>query len=150
MPICLPAHEMRLGDVDAALARAPHRIKGSVVVGGQDHFYLEGQVAYAIPGEAGDMLVHSSTQHPAEVQHTVAKILGLPDNAVTVEVRRMGGGFGGKESQPALIAGDRGARRGEDRPAGKAPARPRRRHGDDRQAARFSHRLRRGLRRRTA
>jgi xanthine dehydrogenase large subunit len=100
----LPAHEMKLGDAEAALARAPHRVKGSVLIGGQDHFYLEGQVAYAIPGEAGDMLVHSSTQHPAEVQHTVAKVLALPDNAVTVEVRRMGGGFGGKESQPALIA----------------------------------------------
>jgi xanthine dehydrogenase large subunit len=100
----LPPHEMRLGDADAALAGAPHRISGTLHVGGQDHFYLEGQVAYAIPGEVGDMLVHSSTQHPTEVQHTVAKVLGLPDNAVTVEVRRMGGGFGGKESQPALIA----------------------------------------------
>ncbi len=101
----LPTREMRLGDTDAALARAPRRLEGSIVIGGQDHFYLEGHVAYAIPGEAGDMLVHSSTQHPAEVQHTVAKVLGLHDNAVTVEVRRMGGGFGGKESQPALIAG---------------------------------------------
>jgi xanthine dehydrogenase large subunit len=67
-------------------------------VGGQDHFYLEGQVAYAIPGEDGDMLVHSSTQHPTEVQHTVAKVLGLRDNAVTVEVRRMGGGFGARRA----------------------------------------------------
>ena len=100
----LPPHEMRLGDSEAAIAAAPRRISGTLHVGGQDHFYLEGQVAYAIPGEAGDMLVHSSTQHPAEVQHSVAKVLGLPDNAVTVEVRRMGGGFGGKESQPALIA----------------------------------------------
>jgi xanthine dehydrogenase large subunit len=100
----LPPHEMRLGDADAALARAPHRLSGTLHVGGQDHFYLEGQVAYAIPGEAGDMLVHSSTQHPSEVQHTVAKVLGLPDHSVTVEVRRMGGGFGGKESQPALFA----------------------------------------------
>jgi xanthine dehydrogenase large subunit len=100
----LPPHEMRLGDADAALSGAPHRISGTLHVGGQDHFYLEGQIAYAVPLEAGDMLVHSSTQHPSEVQHTVAKVLGLPDNAVTVEVRRMGGGFGGKESQPALIA----------------------------------------------
>jgi len=100
----VPAHTMRLGDVDAALAGSAHRIKGTVKVGGQDHFYLEGQIAYAIPGEGGDMLVHSSTQHPTEVQHTVAKVLGLPDNAVTTEVRRMGGGFGGKESQPSLIA----------------------------------------------
>jgi xanthine dehydrogenase large subunit len=101
----LPVHEMHLGDTDAALAKAPRRIKGSFLIGGQEHFYLEGQVAYVIPGETGDMLVHSSTQHPAEVQHTVAKILGLADNAVTVEVRRMGGAFGGKESQAALIAG---------------------------------------------
>ncbi len=99
----VPAHVMRLGDVDAALAAAPRRIKGTVYVGGQDHFYLEGHIAYAIPGEGADMLVHSSTQHPTEVQHTVAKVLGIPDNAVTVEIRRMGGGFGGKESQPSLI-----------------------------------------------
>jgi xanthine dehydrogenase large subunit len=100
----LPPYEMHLGDAEGALAAAPHRLKGTLHVGGQDHFYLEGQVAYAIPGEAGDMLIHSSTQHPTEVQHNVAKVLGLPDYAVTVEVRRMGGGFGGKESQPALIA----------------------------------------------
>jgi xanthine dehydrogenase large subunit len=100
----LPPHQMTLGDADAALAASPRRLSGTLHVGGQDHFYLEGQVAYAIPGEAGDMLVHSSTQHPTEVQHNVAKVLGLADNAVTVEVRRMGGGFGGKESQPALIA----------------------------------------------
>lgn len=100
----LPAHEMRLGDADKALEAAPHRLKGRIRVGGQDHFYLEGQVALAIPGEDDDMLVHSSTQHPSEVQHNVAKVLGVPDNAVTCEVRRMGGGFGGKESQPALMA----------------------------------------------
>jgi xanthine dehydrogenase large subunit len=99
-----PRHTMRLGDAAKAIAEAPRRIRGTVHIGGQDHFYLEGQVAYVIPGEAGDMLVHSSTQHPSEVQHTVAKVLGLPDNAVTTEVRRMGGGFGGKESQPALMA----------------------------------------------
>jgi xanthine dehydrogenase large subunit len=100
----VPPHEMRLGDFDAAYADAPHRIEGCVYVGGQDHFYLEGQVAYAVPGEASDMHVYSSTQHPSEVQHSVAKVLGRPDSAVTVEVRRMGGGFGGKESQPALMA----------------------------------------------
>ncbi|MEC5290336.1 xanthine dehydrogenase molybdopterin binding subunit [Aurantimonas sp. C2-6-R+9] len=100
----LPAHEMNLGDAGAALDAAPRRVKGRVEVGGQDHFYLEGQIAYAIPQEDGDVLVRSSTQHPAEVQHNVAKMLGVPDHAVTVEVRRMGGGFGGKESQPALFA----------------------------------------------
>ena len=100
----LPPHEMRLGDAAAALEAAERRIRGRVEVGGQDHFYLEGQVAYAVPLEDGDVRVHSSTQHPSEVQHNVAKMLGVPDHAVTVEVRRMGGGFGGKESQPALFA----------------------------------------------
>jgi xanthine dehydrogenase large subunit len=74
------------------------------VSGGQDHFYLEGQIALALPGEDGDMVVRSSTQHPTEVQRAVAHALGRRDNAVTVEVRRMGGGFGGKESQAALFA----------------------------------------------
>ncbi len=100
----MPAHEMRLGDPEAALVKAPNRIEGRLELGGQDHFYLEGQIAYALPQEDGDVLVRSSTQHPSEVQHNVAKMLGVPDHAVTVEVRRMGGGFGGKESQPALFA----------------------------------------------
>ena len=73
--------------------------------GGQDHFYLEGQIALATPGETTDMHVWSSTQDPTEVQHGVAHLLGLPFNAVTVEVRRMGGAFGGKESQATIIAG---------------------------------------------
>ncbi|MFD2238385.1 xanthine dehydrogenase molybdopterin binding subunit [Aureimonas populi] len=100
----LPPHTMRLGEPEAVLAAAPHRIAGRVETGGQDHFYLEGQIATAVPLEDGDVLVRSSTQHPSEVQHNVAKALGVPDHAVTVEVRRMGGGFGGKESQPALFA----------------------------------------------
>ena len=100
----LDPHEMRIGDVDAALEAAAHHVSGRVAVGGQDHFYLEGQIATSIPLEDGDVLVRSSTQHPSEVQHNVAKMLGVPDHAVTVEVRRMGGGFGGKESQPALFA----------------------------------------------
>ena len=100
----LPAQTLRLGDVDAALRKALHRISGTVRTGGQDHFYLEGQIAYAIPGEGSDMLVYSSTQHPSEVQHNVAKMLALPEHAVTVEVRRMGGAFGGKESQASLFA----------------------------------------------
>ncbi len=95
------------GDADAAIGAAPHRLKGRVRMGGQEHFYLEGQVALAIPGEDGDMLVHSSTQHPTEIQHIVAHVLDVPFNTVTCEVRRMGGGFGGKESQgnlPAAVA----------------------------------------------
>ncbi len=95
---------MARGDIEAALKAAPHRIKGKLAIGGQDHFYLEGQVALAIPGEDRDMVVHSSTQNPSEVQHLVAHVLGVPSHAVTCEVRRMGGGFGGKETQPALIA----------------------------------------------
>ncbi|MEZ5933726.1 MAG: xanthine dehydrogenase molybdopterin binding subunit [Alphaproteobacteria bacterium] len=100
----LPPHEMLKGEPDKALAAAAHRLQGRLRIGGQDHFYLEGQVALATPGEGGDMAVTSSTQHPSEVQHLVAKVLGLADHAVTVDVRRMGGGFGGKETQAAGIA----------------------------------------------
>jgi xanthine dehydrogenase large subunit len=100
----LPPHEMRRGDPETALSAAPRRLAGRIRTGGQDHFYLEGQVSFAVPGEDGDMLVWSSTQHPSEVQHLVAKVLALPDHAVMVEVRRMGGGFGGKETQAAPFA----------------------------------------------
>jgi xanthine dehydrogenase large subunit len=92
------------GDVATALAKAPHVIEGQIEVGGQEHFYLEGQAALALPQEGGDMLVHSSTQHPTEIQHKVADALGVPMHAVRVEVRRMGGGFGGKESQGNALA----------------------------------------------
>ncbi len=100
-----PPQVMQRGDPDAALAAAPTRLSGEVRCGGQDHFYLEGQIAVAIPGEDRDMQVFSSTQHPTEVQHGVAHLLGLPLNQVTVEVRRMGGAFGGKESQATIVAG---------------------------------------------
>ncbi|MBT8412557.1 MAG: molybdopterin-dependent oxidoreductase, partial [Octadecabacter sp.] len=92
------------GDIDAALAAAPHRLQGRLEMGGQEHFYLEGQAALALPQEGGDMVVHSSTQHPTEIQHKVAEALGLPMHAVRCEVRRMGGGFGGKESQGNALA----------------------------------------------
>jgi xanthine dehydrogenase large subunit len=91
------------GDCAAALAASPRRVAGTFRMGGQEHFYLEGQVALAIPGE-DEMSVHASTQHPSELQHIVAHVLGLPNAAVTVEVRRMGGAFGGKESQAAQWA----------------------------------------------
>ncbi|MFN0116062.1 MAG: molybdopterin cofactor-binding domain-containing protein, partial [Paracoccaceae bacterium] len=78
------------GDAAAAIAAAPKTIEGSFEVGGQEHFYLEGQVAAAIPGEGGDLLIHSSTQHPTEVQHKVAHALHLPMSQVRVETRRMG------------------------------------------------------------
>ena len=92
------------GDAPGAIANASQIVEGSFEVGGQEHFYLEGQVAAAIPQEGGDMIVHSSTQHPTEVQHKVAHALHLPMSAVRVEVRRMGGGFGGKESQGNALA----------------------------------------------
>ena len=88
----------------AAIDAAPHRLAGQLTVGGQEHFYLEGQVSYAVPLEDGTMRVHCSTQHPSEMQHVVAKVLKLRSHDVLVECRRMGGGFGGKESQSALFA----------------------------------------------
>ncbi|MAS13336.1 MAG: xanthine dehydrogenase molybdopterin binding subunit [Nitratireductor sp.] len=96
--------KLERGDSAAAIAAAPHSIKGQMRVGGQDHFYLEGQIAFAMPGEDGDVTVFSSTQHPSEVQHMVAHALGVSSHAVTIEVRRMGGGFGGKETQANLFA----------------------------------------------
>ncbi|MGZ5180216.1 MAG: xanthine dehydrogenase molybdopterin binding subunit [Ramlibacter sp.] len=95
---------VRRGEPETALARAPHRLAGQLEVGGQEHFYLEGQIAYALPMEQGQWHIHSSTQHPGEVQHWVAHALGLENNAVTVECRRMGGGFGGKETQAGHLA----------------------------------------------
>ncbi|MFZ3221112.1 MAG: xanthine dehydrogenase molybdopterin binding subunit [Rhodoferax sp.] len=100
----LPPVFVRRGDADAALATAPHRLNGTLEVGGQEHFYLEGQVAYALPQEQNQWLIHSSTQHPGEVQHWVAHALGLDNHAVRVECRRMGGGFGGKETQAGHLA----------------------------------------------
>ncbi|MEK0082390.1 xanthine dehydrogenase molybdopterin binding subunit [Benzoatithermus flavus] len=95
---------LRRGDARAAIAAAPRRLKGRMRIGGQEHFYLEGQVALAIPGEADEVQIFSSTQHPSEIQHMVAKVLGVPSHSVTVEIRRMGGGFGGKETQGNLFA----------------------------------------------
>ena len=92
------------GDAEAAIAASANEISGEVRCGGQDHFYLESQAALAVPGEEREMTVYSSTQHPTEVQHGVAHVLGQPLGTVTVEVRRMGGGFGGKESQATGIA----------------------------------------------
>ena len=100
----LPAHTMRKGDVETALAAAPRRLDCEIRMGGQDHFYLEGQIALALPTEDGGFQIYASTQHPSEIQHKVAEVLGLPSALVTCEVRRMGGGFGGKETQGNLIA----------------------------------------------
>jgi xanthine dehydrogenase large subunit len=100
----LPSQRLVRGEPKAMLACAPQRLRNTIVIGGQDHVYLEGQVAIALPQEDGSMLIHSSTQHPTEVQHIVAHALGKHAHDITVQCRRMGGGFGGKESQAALIA----------------------------------------------
>src|SRR5258708_12882503 len=96
---------MARGEVEEAVARAPHRLAGELRCGGQHHFYLEGQIALATTGETSEMHVWSSTQHPTEVQQGVAHFRGLPLSGVRVEVRGMGGAFGGKESQATIIAG---------------------------------------------
>ena len=100
----LPPYAYGRGNVEQALKKAARVVEESFLVGGQEHFYLEGQIAAAYPEEAGAVLVLSSTQHPTEVQHLVAKMLGVSDAKVTCECRRMGGGFGGKESQAAQWA----------------------------------------------
>ncbi|MGQ0560077.1 MAG: xanthine dehydrogenase molybdopterin binding subunit, partial [Sphingosinicella sp.] len=99
-----PPQVMARGDAAAAIAQAPHRLGGSLSMGGQEHFYLEGQAALALPGEQGRIHVLSSTQHPSEIQNLVAALLGRRSADITVEVRRMGGGFGGKETQAAAFA----------------------------------------------
>lgn len=102
-----PSHLQRTshpGGVAGAIAGAKHRLKDTLFVGGQEQFYLEGQISYAIAQEDGGMLVHCSTQHPSEMQHLIAHVLNLSSNQVQVQCRRMGGGFGGKESQSAVFA----------------------------------------------
>jgi xanthine dehydrogenase large subunit len=100
----LPSVHLSRGDAAKAIAGSKHSLQGRFRIGGQDHFYLEGHIAFAMPKEGGDMLVYSSTQHPAEVQLAVAHALGLTAKDVVVQCRRMGGGFGGKETQPARFA----------------------------------------------
>ncbi len=102
-----PTRSINRGDVEAAFAKAEHILEGTWINGGQDHFYLESQAALVVPGELDQMVVHSSTQNPSEVQEVIAHVLGLPVNKVTVVTKRMGGGFGGKECQathPAALA----------------------------------------------
>jgi xanthine dehydrogenase large subunit len=100
----LPPMRLQRGDFRAAFKAAPHHVEGRLAVGGQEQFYLEGQISYAVPKENNGMQVFCSTQHPSEMQHIVAHALGLPSHCITVECRRMGGGFGGKESQSAMWA----------------------------------------------
>ena len=99
--------KMTKGDPSTAITEAPNQINGRLYAGGQEHFYLEGQAALAVPGEDGDIQLFCSTQHPSEIQHKTAEMLGIGNHGVTVETRRMGGAFGGKESQgnlPAMTA----------------------------------------------
>ena len=99
-----PPLSIQTGDPQSAISGAPHRLQGELRTGSQEHFYLEGQVSLALPSEDGGMLLYTSSQHPAKIQQTVASVLGLPMNRVTVDVRRMGGAFGGKETQAAQWA----------------------------------------------
>ncbi|WP_431095487.1 xanthine dehydrogenase molybdopterin binding subunit [Polaromonas aquatica] len=100
----LPPVFVKRGDAASALKNAPHTLRGTLEVGGQEHFYLEGQVAYVVPQEQQQWLVYSSTQHPGEIQHWVSHALDIANHAVRVECRRMGGGFGGKETQSGQMA----------------------------------------------
>ena len=99
-----PSHSLVKGDSAVALQKSMHRLTIDQQVGGQEHYYLEGQVCLAIPQENGGVLVHSSSQHPSEVQKLVAEVLALAMHKVVVDTRRMGGGFGGKETQAAQWA----------------------------------------------
>jgi xanthine dehydrogenase large subunit len=98
-PVVYDPMTLKRGEPETEMAKAPRRLKGQMRIGGQEHFYLESHIAMAIPGEDDDVTVWSSTQHPSEIQHIVGHVLNIPSNAVTVNVRRMGGGFGGKETQ---------------------------------------------------
>ncbi len=102
--LVLPEHRMEMGRPDAQFETAPHELEAELYVHGQEHFYLEGQVGAAVPGEGDGVQVFSSSQHPSEIQKLVAEVLDLPIHAIQVEVRRMGGAFGGKESQAAVMA----------------------------------------------
>jgi len=101
--LVLPPMQLVRGEPEAALASAPHTLRGELSVGGQEQFYLEGQISYVTPREDGQLHVWCSTQHPTEMQTLVCELLGLRSHQVVVEMRRMGGGFGGKESQSALF-----------------------------------------------
>ncbi|MEC8276334.1 MAG: xanthine dehydrogenase molybdopterin binding subunit [Myxococcota bacterium] len=92
-------HTIARGNLESAFGEAPHQLTGTVQTGGQDHFYLETQVSLCVPEEAQCFKIYSSTQHPTEIQKMAAHILGVGSNQVTCEVPRLGGGFGGKESQ---------------------------------------------------
>ena len=103
-PLVIDPLKLERGDIAAGFAKAKNVLEGEMRIGGQDHFYLEGQISFAIPGEDDEITLYSSTQHPSETQHMVGQVLGVASNAVTINVRRMGGAFGGKETQANLFA----------------------------------------------
>ncbi|MEK1891921.1 MAG: xanthine dehydrogenase molybdopterin binding subunit [Rhizobium sp.] len=103
-PLVVDPLKLERGDIDAGFKAAKNLVTGEMRIGGQDHFYLEGHISLAVPGEDDEITLYSSTQHPSETQHMVGQVLGVPSNAVTVNVRRMGGAFGGKETQANLFA----------------------------------------------
>ncbi|SFI36707.1 xanthine dehydrogenase, molybdenum binding subunit apoprotein [Pseudomonas guineae] len=97
----LDSHQHKIGNSSAELATAPRRLQGSLHIGGQEHFYLETQISSVMPTEDGGMIVYTSTQNATEVQKLVAEVLGVPMHKIVIDMRRMGGGFGGKETQAA-------------------------------------------------
>jgi len=103
-PLVAPPMTLKRGEAETEIKKAPMRLSGTLRIGGQEHFYLESHIAVAIPGEDDEMTVWSSTQHPSEIQRVVSQVLNVPLNAITVNVRRIGGGFGGKEIQGNLFA----------------------------------------------
>jgi xanthine dehydrogenase large subunit len=102
--LCDP-QTLESGNVAHVFARSQRRLHGEFSAGGQEHFYLEGQIAIATPGEDNTLLIHSATQHPSEVQTVCGRLLGIELNRITSIVRRLGGGFGGKESNTSWYAG---------------------------------------------
>ncbi|GAL29806.1 xanthine dehydrogenase molybdenum binding subunit [Vibrio variabilis] len=98
------SHQQKRGDSAKALSNAKHVIEGEIEIGGQEHFYLETQVSSVMPTEDGGMIVYTSTQNPTEVQKLVSEVLGVAMHKVVIDMRRMGGGFGGKETQAAAPA----------------------------------------------
>ncbi len=103
-PFVVDPLKLERGDIAEGFKNSKNILNGEMRIGGQDHFYLEGHIAYAIPGEDDEVTIYSSTQHPSEVQHMVGHVMGIPSNAINVIVRRMGGAFGGKETQGNLFA----------------------------------------------
>ena len=102
--LVMPKMKLLKGSPEEKIKKSKYSLKGEINIGGQDHFYLEGHIALAIPEEEDQMTIWSSTQHPTEVQHCVASVLGVSQSKITSKVRRLGGGFGGKESQASIIA----------------------------------------------